>query len=78
VQIKSFTSRENVDRWTKKADWDVVLTNVKIVVSTYAVLHEALFHAFIKIESLALIVFDEGQLNVFLNQLQNFSYIDSP
>jgi ERCC4-related helicase len=61
VQIKSFTSTDNVDRWTEKGDWDAVLTNVNIVVSTYAVLHDALCHGFVNMESLALIVFDEGQ-----------------
>jgi ERCC4-related helicase len=34
--------------------------NVNIVVSTYAVLYDALCHAFVSMESLALIVFDEG------------------
>lgn len=61
VQIKSFTSADNVDRWTEKGDWDAVLANVNIVVSTYAVLHDALCHGFVNMESLALIVFDEGQ-----------------
>lgn len=60
MQIKSFTSTDNVDRWTEKADWDAVLTNVKVVVSTYAVLLDALCHGFVDIGSLALIVFDEG------------------
>ena len=60
VQIKSFTSLDNVSRWTEKPVWDAVLTNVNIVVSTYAVLCEALCHAFVSMESLALIVFDEG------------------
>jgi ERCC4-related helicase len=59
VQIKSFTSLDNASKWTEKL-WDAVLTNVNIVVSTYAVLHEALCHAFVSMESLALIVFDEG------------------
>jgi hypothetical protein len=50
-----------VSRWTEKPIWDAVLTNVNIVVSTYAVLYEALCHASINMEALALIVFDEGQ-----------------
>jgi hypothetical protein len=37
-----------------------VLTNVNIVVSTYAVLQEALAHTFVSRESLSLIIFDEG------------------
>ena len=51
---------DNVDRWTEKADWDAVLTNVRVVVSTYAVLYEALCHVFVDMKLLALIVFDEG------------------
>jgi ERCC4-related helicase len=62
VQIKSFTSADNVTTWTEKAHWDAVLFNVNIIVSTYAVLHDALCHAFVNMESLALIVFDEGEL----------------
>jgi hypothetical protein len=60
VQIKSLTSVDNVDRWTEIADWDVVLKNVNVVVSTYAVLYDALCHAFVSMDSIALIVFDEG------------------
>ncbi|KAH7407652.1 RNase3 domain-containing protein [Cadophora sp. MPI-SDFR-AT-0126] len=60
VQIKSFTSADNVDRWTEKAIWDGMLADTRIVVSTFAVLHEALCHGFVSIGSLALIVFDEA------------------
>ncbi|KAF8859184.1 RNase3 domain-containing protein, partial [Acephala macrosclerotiorum] len=60
VQIKSFTSLDNVDKWSDKATWGAVLTNVNIVVSTYAVLCDALFHGFVEMKSLALIVFDEA------------------
>jgi len=62
VQIKSLTSQDKVDKWSHKAEWDAVLTNVNIVVSTYAVLRDALYHAFVEMKSLALIVFDEGEL----------------
>lgn len=41
--------------------WDGVLHNVKIVVSTYQILLDALNHAFVRMDSLALIVFDEGK-----------------
>ncbi|KAH9206065.1 RNase3 domain-containing protein [Leptodontidium sp. 2 PMI_412] len=60
VQIKSFTSADSVDRWSEKAIWDDMLANTSIVVSTFAVLHEALCHGFVSIGSLALIVFDEA------------------
>lgn len=41
--------------------WDDALTDVRIAVATYAVLQDALSHAFVTIESIGLIVFDEGQ-----------------
>jgi hypothetical protein len=62
VQIKSLTSLDNVDKWSDKATWDNVLDNVSIVVSTYAVLNDALCHAFLEMKLLALVVFDEGGL----------------
>jgi ERCC4-related helicase len=64
VQIKCFTSNDNIDKWTDRESWDTVLTNVSIVVSTYAVLHDALCHAFLVMDSLALLVFDEGLSSV--------------
>lgn len=52
---------DNVDRWTEQAIWDAVLNNVRIVVSTHAVLADALTHGFVRMEKLALLVFDEGK-----------------
>jgi hypothetical protein len=46
---------------TEQSLWDAVLDNVKVVVSTYQILLDALSHAFVRMESLALIVFDEGE-----------------
>lgn len=60
VRIKPFTSLDNVSRWTEKSVCDAMLFSVNIVVSIYAVLYNALCHAFIDMESLARIVFDEG------------------
>ncbi|EHL00289.1 putative Dicer-like protein 2 [Glarea lozoyensis 74030] len=51
---------DNVDRWTVKSLWDAVLENVKIVVSTYQVLLDALTHGFVEMEVLGMIVFDEA------------------
>jgi ERCC4-related helicase len=62
VQIRSFSSMDNVDKWHSSQVWDDVLTNVRIAVATYEVLRDALSKAFVKMESIALIVFDEGQL----------------
>jgi hypothetical protein len=62
VQIKCLKGDDGVDRWTSQNDWDTVLNNVRIVVSTFQVLLDALSHGFVKMGSLALIVFDEGKL----------------
>jgi len=40
--------------------WDAILKNVRIVVSTYQILLNALDHGFVWMQSLALVVFDEG------------------
>ncbi|KAL3422431.1 dicer-like protein 2 [Phlyctema vagabunda] len=60
VQIKFLSGNDGVDRWTQKSHWDSVLKNVKLVISTYQILLDALSHGFVHMESLALIVFDEG------------------
>ncbi|EXJ91780.1 hypothetical protein A1O3_00330 [Capronia epimyces CBS 606.96] len=51
---------DNVDRWSEKRLWDSVLSGVQIVVSTHAVLLDALGHGFVRIARLALLVFDEA------------------
>ena len=45
---------------TEQRLWDAVLHNVKVVVSTYQIMLDVLSHAFVRMESLSLIVFDEG------------------
>ena len=50
-----------MDRWAEKTIWDAALHQVRIVVSTHAVLAQALEHAFVSISRLALLVFDEGE-----------------
>jgi len=62
VQIKFLNEADGVDRWTEQSLWNAVLKNVKVVVSTYQILLDALTQAFIRRESLALIVFDDGPL----------------
>ncbi len=52
------------DNWSDQKLWDGMLHDVRIVVSTYQVLLDALCHAFVKLASLALIVFDEGQSSI--------------
>lgn len=61
VEVKILSGAGGVDRWTKKFMWDAVLLNIKIIVSTYQILLDALTHGFVKMESLGLVVFDEGK-----------------
>lgn len=60
VKTKVLTSLDNVDRWTEQAVWDKVLKDIRVVVSTYAVLADALSHGFVRMSRLALLIFDEG------------------
>ncbi|KAJ0328105.1 hypothetical protein COL5a_005309 [Colletotrichum fioriniae] len=60
VQIKFLSGDDNVDSWSDQQVWDAVLLNVRIVVSTYQILLDAMSHAFVPISRLSLIVFDEG------------------
>lgn len=58
----SLTSSDNVDRWSEQRIWDAALDQHRIVVSTHAVLADALRHGFVRISELALLVFDEGEV----------------
>ncbi|OQD72256.1 hypothetical protein PENPOL_c001G07256 [Penicillium polonicum] len=60
VKTKVLTGLDNVDRWTEQGVWDKVLKDVRIVVSTYAVLADALGHGFVRMSRLALLIFDEA------------------
>ncbi|KAF4536034.1 Ribonuclease III [Lasiodiplodia theobromae] len=61
-EIRFLSGNDNVDRWTDQNIWDAVLRNVRIVVSTPAVLLDALTHAFVKLPRLALLIFDEAHM----------------
>ncbi|KAF1945170.1 hypothetical protein EJ02DRAFT_369929 [Clathrospora elynae] len=52
--------RNDINLWTKQSDWDAVLHNVRIVLSTHQVLLDALTHGFFKMSKLALLIFDEA------------------
>lgn len=61
VQTRALTSLDNVDRWTDQSVWNKALKGIRIVVSTHAVLSDALAHGFVQMSQLALLVFDEGE-----------------
>ncbi|KAJ6025012.1 hypothetical protein N7540_005809 [Penicillium herquei] len=60
VKTRTLTGMDNVDRWTEQSAWDKVLEDVRVVVSTHAVLSDALNHGFVRISGLSLLVFDEA------------------
>ncbi|KAJ5979822.1 hypothetical protein N7481_007120, partial [Penicillium waksmanii] len=60
VQIRMLTGLDNVDRWAEQSAWDKALQDIRIIVSTHAVLADALNHGFVRMSQLALIVFDEA------------------
>ncbi|KAM0128328.1 hypothetical protein ACHAP3_008380 [Botrytis cinerea] len=60
VLIKMLIGADGVDRWTEQRQWDTVLKDVKVVVSSYQVLLDALTHGFVRMGRLSLIIFDEA------------------
>ncbi|KAJ5719716.1 hypothetical protein N7493_007294, partial [Penicillium malachiteum] len=52
---RSFTGRDQVDRWEEKAVWDSALAGGPVLL-------DALTHGFMKMHQLSLLVFDEGEL----------------
>ncbi|KAF7545746.1 hypothetical protein G7Z17_g8938 [Cylindrodendrum hubeiense] len=57
--IKVLTGNQGLDSWSQ-ATWETILDGTRIVVSTFQVLLDALTHAFVKMEMLALLVIDEA------------------
>ncbi|PQE29607.1 RNAse3 domain-containing protein [Rutstroemia sp. NJR-2017a BBW] len=47
VVIRYLSGDDGVDRWTEQRQWDAILNDVKIVVSTYQILLDALTHGFV-------------------------------
>lgn len=64
LRTRLLIGSDNVDRWGEQRIWDAALDNIQLVVSTYAVLSDALAHGFVHMEKLSLLVFDEGKPSV--------------
>ena len=60
VQIRFLSGQDKPELWRNQSIWDDVLKNISVVVSTHDVLLGALSNGFVRIQSLALLVFDEG------------------
>lgn len=61
IQTKLICGADNVDAWSSQQIWDALLLNVRVVVSTFQILFDAVHHSFVKLDSLSLIVIDEGE-----------------
>jgi hypothetical protein len=68
VSMKLLTGQLNIDAWSEET-WPRVLHGTRIVVSTFDILRDALDHAFVKMNMLSLIVFDEGKTTLALTML---------
>jgi ERCC4-related helicase len=62
LKTRLLTGLDSVELWSEQHIWDSVLAGKQVVVSTHAVLADALKHGFVKIAQLALLIFDEGTL----------------
>ncbi|XRM45659.1 Dicer-like protein 2 [Aspergillus tubingensis] len=60
VRARTLTSLDKVELWTEQPIWDAILKEMQVVVSTHAVLADAMSHGFVKITQLGLMIFDEA------------------
>ena len=60
VPMRLLTGQLNIDAWSPEV-WPRILKGTRIIVSTFSILRDALDHAFVTMDMLALIVFDEGK-----------------
>lgn len=60
AQTRLLLGADNIDAWSDQETWDAILLDTRIVVSTPQILYDALTHAFVTMQRLSLLVFDEG------------------
>jgi len=60
VSARSITGSDNVELWSTQEIWNRVLGSHRIIVSTHAILSDALSHGFVTMSRLGLLIFDEG------------------
>lgn len=59
-QARVLSSACKCELWSEQWIWDEMLKGIRIVVSTYEILREALVHGFVQMNQLALLVYDEA------------------
>lgn len=85
--IRSFTGHDNVDSWKSGAIWRDMLSQVNVVVTTPQILCDALHHAYVKLQNISLLIFDEAHhchanspsariMNVFYHPLKRSNGIN--
>lgn len=62
--IQILSGNDDIEHWTEQSIWDAVLHGIRIVLSTYQVLLDALTHGFVRMSKLALLIFDEGSIAI--------------
>lgn len=86
-QLPAYQSRlicgsDNVEHWSTIAIWNVVLRDMRIVVSTSRILLDALMHGFVRMGRIALLVFDEAHHCMRSHDtnriMQEYYHVDSP
>jgi ERCC4-related helicase len=60
LQSKLICGADNVEAWRDQNTWNDILRNIRVVVSTYQILFDAVSHGFVRLSSLCLIVIDEA------------------
>ena len=60
LQSRLICGADNVEAWSDQAIWDEILQNIRVVVSTYQILFDAVSHGFVRLSTLSLIVIDEA------------------
>ncbi|KAI9372339.1 hypothetical protein BJX61DRAFT_552965 [Aspergillus egyptiacus] len=60
AKSRTLTGLDKVELWTEQTIWDAVLKDIQVVISTHAVLADALTHGFVNVTQLGLIIFDEA------------------
>ncbi|KAL8695165.1 MAG: hypothetical protein Q9218_000333 [Villophora microphyllina] len=60
VQTRLLLGSDNVEHWSEQWVWDGILDNIRIVISTYQILLDALIQGFVQMARLSLMVFDEA------------------
>ncbi|EXJ69623.1 uncharacterized protein A1O5_07659 [Cladophialophora psammophila CBS 110553] len=76
-QFRLITGMDSAEYWTTKAVWDKVLDNIQVVISTPAILAQALNYGFISLAGISLLVFDEahhGIKKASLNEIMKLHY----